>query len=157
MQKISTIFLQTITLLIGVGIFIFMIIEPIFEGRNIGSTLFEIYFKDLFLAYAYIGSVPFFIALYQIFKVLGYIKTDNVFVFSQKSMRALQIIRYGVLTTSGFIFAAVAYLFIVRPGDDIAGGVAMGLALIFISLVIATSTSVFEKILQNGMDKKSKD
>jgi uncharacterized protein (DUF2062 family) len=155
MQKISTIFLQTITLLIGVGIFVFMLVEPHFEGRNLNATFLQIYFNDLFLAYAYIGSIPLFIALYQIFKVLGYIRTDRV--FSQASIQSLQIIRYGVLTTASFVFAAVMYLWVVSPGDDIAGGVAMGLFITFVSIVIATSASVFEKILQNGMDKKLKD
>jgi hypothetical protein len=56
------------------------------------------------------------------------------------------------------VAAAVAYLFIfVRHKDDIAGGVAMGLAMIFISVVIATAAAVFERLLQNAVDIKSEN
>ena len=42
-------------------------------------TLFQIYFNDPFLAYAYIASLPVFVALYQAFKVLGYAGQNEVF------------------------------------------------------------------------------
>ena len=71
MKRSSTIFLQVVIVLIGVGALAFMLREPHIEGRNAHVTLFEIYFKDPFLAYAYIASIPFFVALYQAFKVLG--------------------------------------------------------------------------------------
>lgn len=48
-----------------------------------------------------------------------------------------------------FIIALVAYLFIVRPDDDIAGGVAVGLFLIFVSAIMATAAAVFRRVLQN--------
>ena len=69
----STIFLQVVIVLIGIGALALMLWEPHIEGRNAHATLFEIYFKDPFLAYAYIASIPFFVALYQAFKVLEYV------------------------------------------------------------------------------------
>jgi len=38
--------------------------------------------------------------------------------------------------------------------EDIAGGVMMGLIMIFISIIVATVATMFEKILQNAIDKK---
>lgn len=70
MKKGPAIFLQTVIVLIGIGALAFMLWEPHIEGRNAHATLFEIYFKDPFLAYAYIASTPFFVALYQAFKLL---------------------------------------------------------------------------------------
>jgi len=70
---VPTIFLQAVIVLIGIGALALMLWEPHIEGRNAHTTLFEIYFKDPFLAYAYLASIPFFVALYQVFKVLGYI------------------------------------------------------------------------------------
>lgn len=56
------------------------------------------------------------------------------------------------------IGAAVAYLFIVVRGkDDIAGGVAMGLLMMFISVVIGAAAAVFERLLQNAVDMKSEN
>ena len=55
MKRSSTIFLQVVIVLIGIGALALMLWEPHIEGRNAHATLFEIYFKDPFLAYAYIG------------------------------------------------------------------------------------------------------
>src|SRR3954452_6573063 len=125
MKRGSTIFLQVVIVLLGIGVLAALLWEPQVEGRNVHATQFEIYFKDPFLAYIYLAFVPFFIGLYQAFKMLGYARRDEI--FSQRSVRALQIIKYCGLTTAIFILGALAYIFIfIRGRDDIAGGVAMG-------------------------------
>jgi len=152
----STIFLQVVIVLIGIGALALMLWEPHLEGRNAHATLFEIYFKDPFLAYAYTASIAFFVALFQAFRLLGYIGQNRV--FSLNSVRALRTIKYCAIALVVMIAAAVAYLFIaVRGKDDIAGGVAMGLAMIFVSVVIATAAAVFERLLQNAVDIKSEN
>ena len=154
MKRDSTIFLQAVILLVGIGTLAGLIWEPLVEGRNVRATLFEIYFKDPFLAYVYIAFIPFFVALYQAFKLFGNIRQDKV--FSLNSARALRTIKHCALTTAGFIAGAEAYLFIVQRGkDDIAGGVAVGLFIIFVSVVIAAAADVFEVILRSAIDKKS--
>src|SRR6185295_6838895 len=115
---------------------------------------FEIYFKDPFLAYIYLAFVPFFVALYQGFKLLGWARRDEVFL--QHSVRAVQIIKYCAITTAIFILGAEAYLFIfIRGKDDIAGGVMMGVFIVFVSAVIATAAAMVERKLQNAVDLKS--
>ena len=153
MKRSSTIFLQAIILLIGVSVFAFLLWEPNLEGRNVNATLFEVYFKDPFLAYIYLAFVPFFIALYQGFKILGYARRGEIFF--QHSVRALQIIKYCALTTAIFILGAEAYLFIfIRGTDDIAGGVMMGAFVILVSAIIATAAAVFQRKLQKTVDTK---
>ncbi len=61
------------------------------------------------------------------------------------------------MTLVAFVLGAEACLFIVHPGDDIAGGVFMGLLVIFGSGVVAIAAKVFEKILQNAVDMKSEN
>src|SRR5829696_4569491 len=78
MKRSSTAFLQTVIVLIGIGALAFMLWEPHVEGRNAHATPFEIYFKDPFLAFAYVGSAPFFVAHYQAFKVLRYAGQNNL-------------------------------------------------------------------------------
>jgi hypothetical protein len=155
MKRGSTIFLQVVILLIGIGALALLLWEPHLEGRNAHATLFQIYFNDPFLAYAYMTSIAFFVALYQAFKLLGYIGRNEV--FSQRSVKALRTIKYCATTIATSIAAAVAYLFIVRPGDDIAGGVAVGLMITFLSAVIATAAAVFEKTLQGAVEIKSEN
>jgi len=149
-------FLQVVIVLIGIGVLAFMLWEPHVEGRNAHATVFEIYFHDPFLAYAYIGSIPFFVALYQGFKLLGYAGRNEV--FSARSVTALRTIKYCGIALVGFLVAAEGYFFIVRRGkDDIAGGVMMGLVLIFIAVVIATAAAVFERMLESAVEMKSEN
>lgn len=155
MKRGLTIFFQVVVVLIGIGVLAFMLWEPHIEGRNVKSTLFQIYFNDPFLAYAYTGSIAFFVALYQAFKLVEYVGRNEI--FSQHSVKALRTIKYCAIIIIDFVAAAVAYLFIVRPEDDIAGGVAMGLFIIFISAITATVVAAFEKLLQKAMDIKSKN
>ena len=79
MERGSILFLKAVLVLVGIGALALMLWEPHIEGRNAHATLFEIYFKDPFLAYAYIASIPFFVALYQAFKVLGYVRQTKTF------------------------------------------------------------------------------
>jgi hypothetical protein len=155
MKRSSTLLLQVVVVLIGIGALAFMLWEPQIEGRNAHATLYQIYFNDPFLAWAYTASIAFFVALYQAFKLLGYIGQNKV--FSQAAVNALQAIRYCATTLVGFVVAAEAYLFIIRPGDDIAGGVFMGLLLIFVFGVIAIAAKMFERILQHAVDIKSEN
>jgi hypothetical protein len=41
--------------------------------------------------------------------------------------------------------------------DDIAGGVMMGLFLIFVSTIVATAAAVFERTLQSAVELKSEN
>ena len=155
MRKSSTIFLQVVVVAIGFGALALMLWEPHLEGRNANATSFEIYFKDPFLAYAYIASVAFFVALFKAFRLLGYIRQNKV--FSQAAVNALGTIRNCAMALIALIAAPIAYLLIARPGDDIAGGVAVGTFLIFVSAVIATAAAVFQRTLQGALDIKSEN
>jgi len=120
----------------------------------VNATLFEIYFKDPFLAYIYLAFVPFFVGLYQAFKILGYGGRNEISF--QRSVRALRIVKYCALTTAIFILGAEAYLFVFMRGkDDIAGGAMMGGFIILVSSIIATAAAVFERISQNAVEIKS--
>ena len=157
MKRSSTIFLQVVIVLIGIGALALMLWEPHLEGRNAHATLFQIYFNDPFLAYAYTGSIAFFVALYQAFKLLGYVARNEV--FSQRSVKTLRTIKYCALTLVAFLVGAEAWFNIVQrsKGEDIAGGVMMGLFLIFVSVVIATAAAVFERTLQSAVEMKSEN
>src|SRR6185503_10527890 len=156
MKRGSTIFLQVVIALLGVGVLAGLLWEPQVEGRNVHATQFEIYFKDPFLAYIYLAFVPFFVALTRAFKLLGYARRNEI--FSQRSVRALRIIKFCAMTTALFIVGAEAYIFIfVRGTDDVAGGVMMGAFIIFVSAIIATAAAVFERKLKKAVDIKSEN
>ena len=154
MKRSSTIFLQIVVVLIGIGALALLLWEPHIEGRNAHATLFEIYFKDPFLAYAYIASISFFVALYQAFKVLGYAGQNKV--FSPAAVRAMRTMKFCAIAMIGFV--AVGEIFILLGNsDDRAGGVFMGILITFGSIVIATAAAMFEQILQSAVEIKSEN
>ncbi len=154
-KRSSTVFLQAIVILIGFCMLAFLLWEPWAEGVNAHATMLsQIYFDDPFLAYVYVSSIAFFIALYQTFALLGYTR-ENTF-FSPRSVRALRMIQFSAIALILLIAGAIAFLFITHDGqDDIAGGVAMGLFATFISIIMATTAAVLERRLRNALDKKS--
>lgn len=156
MKRSSTIFLQIVIVLIGIGVLALMLWEPHLEGRNAHATVFEIYFQDPFLAYAYTASIAFFVALYQAFRLLGYIRASQA--FSPRSVQALRTIKYCAMILVVFIVGAEAFFFIVQRGkEDIAGGVMIGLVMLFVSTVAATAAAVFERLLQRAVEIKSEN
>jgi hypothetical protein len=154
MNRSSTVFLQILIVLFGIGALTFMLWEPHLEGRNAHSTVFDVYFKDPFLAYVYIASTAFFVALYQAFKVLGYAGHNQV--FSQAAVKALRTIKFCAIAIVGFVMIAEVWI-MYSESDDAAGGVAMGVFLIFGSIVVAAAAAMFERILQNGVAIKSEN
>ncbi len=148
MKKTSVIFLQILIVLLAICVLTFMLWEPHLEGRNVSATTFQIYFNDPFLAYAYIGSIAFFVAIYKAFTLLGYIRQNKL--LSQQSVKSLRTIKYCAIALVCLVAAPIAYLFIAQPGDDIAGGVAIGLFIILVSAIVAILAKVFEKRLQNA-------
>jgi hypothetical protein len=154
MKRSSTAFLQFVIVLIGIGALALMLWEPHLEGRNAHATVFEVYFKDPFLAYAYLASIPFFVALYHGFKVLGYAGQNQV--FSQAAVKALRTIKFCAIALIGFVAGAEIFI-LMNDSDDRAGGVFMGVLIAFGSIVIATAAATFERILQSAVDLKSEN
>lgn len=132
-----------------------MIAFPLTEGRAANLDLFSIYW-DPFIVYMYVASIPFFVGLYQAFKLLGYIGQNKV--FSLSSVKALRTIKYCAIIQSTTIVMAALYIRINHnKDDDPAGFIAISIVAIFISVVIATAAAVFEKLLQNAVDMKSEN
>ena len=152
MKRGSTIFLQAVIVLIGIVALAVMIRFPLTEGRAVNLDLFSIY-SDPFIVYGYAASIPFFVALYQAFKLLGLIGQNRV--FSLSSVKALRTIKYCAITQTILIVMAALYIRIFHAqDDDPAGFIAVAIVATFISIVIATAAAVSEKLLQNAVSIK---
>ena len=152
MKRSTTIFLQTVIVLFGVGTLVFLLWEPQVEGRNAHAMLFEIYFKDPFLAYAYFASIPFFAALYQAFRLLGHIERNEA--FSQRSVRALRIIKYCAMVNIILIIVGVVFIMLGESDDRPPVFLIGGFAILF-TVVIVAAVAVFERLIQSAVDIKS--
>ena len=158
-KKSSTIFHQVVVVLIGIVALAIMIRFPLTEGRATNLDLFSIY-ADPFIMYGYVASIPFFVALYQAFKLLGYIRQNKV--FSLSSVKTLRTIKYCAIALSILIVIAAIYIrisFSVKSitDDDPVGFIAVSIVATFISIVIATVAAVFERTTQNAVDIKSEN
>lgn len=155
MKKTSTIFLQVVIVLIGIIAIAIMIRFPLTEGRAANLDLFNIY-ADPFIIYGYLSSIAFFVALYQAFKLLGYVRQNKV--FSLNSVKALRTIKHCAIILSVLVMMAGLYIRISYDGsDDPAGFLAMSIVITFISIVVATVAAVFERTLQSAVDIKSEN
>ena len=155
MKKSSTIFLQIVITALGIGALALLIWEPQIEGVNAHATLSQIYFHDPFLLLVYIGSIPFFVGLYQTFNVLGYARANKI--ISPEAVKALRIIKYCALAVIGFVVVEEIFIMLNHGNDDVAGGVFMGILITFGSIVVATAATVFERTLQHAVDIKSEN
>jgi hypothetical protein len=151
-MKQGSILLQAAIVLIGIVALAVMIRIPLTEGRAANLDLFSIY-ADPFIIYGYIASIPFFIALYKTFNLLGYFGQNKA--FSLNSVKALRNIKYCAIALGILIVMAGLYIRVFHDKeDDPAGFLAICLLTTFVSLVVATAVTVFEKILQNGVEIK---
>jgi hypothetical protein len=155
MKKISTVFLQTVIVLIGIGALAILIWFPQTEGRAKNLDLFSIY-ADPFILYGYAVSIAFFVALYNAFRLLGYIGQNKV--FSPGSVKTLRNIKYCAIILAISIVLAGIYIRIFHSKDeDPAGFLAICIVTTFVSIVVATAAAIFERILQNAVDMKSEN
>ncbi len=156
MKKSSTVFLRVVVILVGLGALALLLWEPHVEGVNASATtLAEIYFDDPFLALMYAGSIPFFIAVYQAYKVLGL--AGRNMIFSEGAVKALRTIKYCALAIIGFVILEEIFIMANHGNDDAAGAVAMGVFITFGSVVIATASAMFERILKNAVEIKKEN
>ena len=154
MKRRSTLFLKVVILLIGIGALIGMLWFPQTEGRAANLDLISIY-TDPFIIYIYIASTPFFIGLYQAFKLLNFIDANEA--FSQGAVNTLKNMKFASLSLIGFIALAEFYIRFFAHDDDPAGPTALGILASFAVAVIATAAAVFQKLLQNAVDIKSEN
>lgn len=144
-------FLQGVIVLIGIGILGWMLWEPHLEGRNAHATIFEIYFKDPFLAYVYAGSIPFFLALHRAFGLFGNVRRKGA--FSQATLNALRAIKYCAMAIIGFVAGGVIFILLFGDRDDRPAGIFMSVLVAFAASVIATAAAMFARNLRSALKR----
>lgn len=154
MKHGSTLFLKVVILFIALATLVGLLWFPQTEGRAADLDLVSIYL-DPFIIYIYIASLPFFIGLYQVFKLLNFIDANRA--FSQSAVNTLKNMKFAALSLIGFITLAIVYIRFASGGDDPAGPTVLGISLGLAFGVIATAAAVFERLFQNAVDIKSEN
>src|SRR3989304_6105461 len=154
MKRSSTLILKVVLCLIAIGTLAGMLWFPQTEGRATNLDLISIY-ADPLIIYTYIATIPFFVALYQAFKLLNLIDANKA--FSQGAVNTLKNMKFASLSLIGFIALAEFYIRFFAHGDDPAGPTALGILASFAVAVIATAAAVFQRLLQDAVDIKSEN
>lgn len=149
MYKGSTLFLKAVIIFIGLFVAGLCVI---FVGVSLSGNAGM--YAPLLLGLC-VTAVPFFFALYQGLLLLRYIDKDTA--FSERSVKAIQNIKYCAGGISVFYALAMPYIVYVADKDDAPGAPLLGLVLIFATLVVAVFAAVLEKLLQNAIDIKSEN
>ena len=146
MKKTTAFFLQSLIIIFGMVVLIFLIRVPLTEGRSVNLDLYHIY-ADPFILFGYVASVPFFVGLYKCYQLLDYIGQKETFSF--KAINALKTIKYCALLFCVFIIAASLFIALFHnKEDDPAGFIALCILTTLISCGVAFTASIFEKRLQ---------
>lgn len=146
----STIFLKAVVILIGL---IVLAVCAFALPAGIASDKTGYYWP--ILLGLYVPAVPFFFALYQAIKLLGYI--DHGKAFSPDSVSALKYIKYCGLAISALFTAGMPYIFYAADRDDAPGVALVGFIIIGASFVIATAAALFQRLFQSAVDIKSEN
>jgi hypothetical protein len=149
MKRSSALFLQGVILLVGLVTLGLLLWEPHLEGRNAHATTFEIYFKDPFLAYVYVGSVPFFLALFRAFALFGNVRQNGS--FSPVTLDALRAIKRCGMALFGFVVGALIIILVSGAGEP--GGIFMCVLAALVASVIAATAARFARHLQEALGR----
>lgn len=148
-KGITAFLLQIAVVLIGIVALGLLLWEPHLEGRNAHATVFEIYFQDPFLAYVYVGSLPFFIALRRTFRLFGEFRRTGT--FSTESVDALRTIKRCAHALLGFVAGAVVFVILSSDGDDRPAGLFMCALAALGAATIATTAAISERNLSRTL------
>ncbi|AKO92115.1 DUF2975 domain-containing protein [Priestia filamentosa] len=156
MNKGTTFFLKIAVILMGIPVLALCI----FLVPEVGSYAAELYPDMAYIKYLifidlYAAAIPFYIALYQAFKLLSYIDKNKA--FSIISVKALKNIKYCAITISILYVGGMPLLYLIAEKDDAPGIILIGLVIIFASMVIGVFAAVLQKLLKEAIDIKSEN
>ncbi|GGF88441.1 membrane protein [Paenibacillus albidus] len=156
MERGTTLFLKAAVIVIGIPV-LAMCIFLVPEIAEFAAELYPdyTYMKYLVFIDLYATALPFYFALYQAFKLLGYI--DKKEAFSELSVRALKKIKYCAITFSSLYVVGMPLFYLMAEVDDAPGIIVIGMVLIFASMVVAVFAAVLQKLLKEAIDIKSEN
>ncbi|OAS82189.1 MULTISPECIES: DUF2975 domain-containing protein [Metabacillus] len=156
MKRGSTIFLKIAVFLIGTPVLALCIFGLPILAKEAAETNSEFaYVLYGILIVMYVSAIPFFVALYQAFKLLSYIDKNKA--FSEISVKALKNIKFCAITISCLYVVGMPFFFIFAELDDAPGVILIGMVFIFAPIVIAVFAAVLQRLLQEAINIKSEN
>ncbi|NYF23624.1 DUF2975 domain-containing protein [Sporosarcina sp. JAI121] len=156
MKRGSTNFLKIAVIFLGIPILALCIFGlPILAKEATESNSEFTYVLYGIIIVMYVSAIPYFIALYQAFKLLNYIDKNKA--FAEISVKALKNIKFSAITISGIYVIGLPFFFIFAELDDAPGVVLIGMLFIFAPMVIAVFAAVLQRLLKEAITIKSEN
>ena len=150
----STLFLKIAVILIGIPVLALCIFGLPWLTKNPVNPDYAHILYPIIIG-MYLSVIPFYIALYQAFRLLSYIDKNQA--FSDLSVKALKNIKICAMTISGLYVVILPFVYIVAELDDAPGLIIIGMVPIFASMVIAVFAAVLQRLLQEAINIKSEN
>ncbi|ALC89061.1 hypothetical protein AM500_04085 [Bacillus sp. FJAT-18017] len=154
MKRGSTLFLRLALFLIGTPVLACGSFGLYWLMRNPANPEYAHILYPIVIG-MYVSAIPFFTALYQALKLLGFIDKNQA--FSDLSVNALRKIKISAMVFSGVYVVILPFVFMVAELDDAPGLVIVGMVPVFAGLVIAVFAAVLQRLLKEAIDIKSEN
>ncbi|QGR00088.1 DUF2975 domain-containing protein [Paenibacillus psychroresistens] len=151
MERGSTLLLKVTVCFIGIPIIALCIFWLPWIAKEVEEEYSTFWLYPALIG-LYVSVVPFFVALYQSFRLLSNIDKNKA--FSDLSVRALKNIKYCAFTISILQLAVLPLLYIIADADDAPGLIIIGMVIPCASFVIAVFAAVLQKLLKNAIEIK---
>jgi Protein of unknown function (DUF2975) len=153
MEKGKILFLKSAIILLGVIMFALCIGLAELARYTAKTNPEYAYLRYPILFGMYVTVIPFYIALFQAYKLLKYIEIKNA--SSQLALQSLQIIKRCAVTISIlYVVGSTGLLLlnVLHPGIFLTG-----IAIIFTSLVIAVFAAVLQALFKSALEIKEEN
>lgn len=157
MERGSTLILKLAVILIGLPV-LALCIFVVPEIADFAADLYPDVAVVQYLVYIvlYAAAIPFYVALYQAFRLLNYIDANQA--FSDLSVRALKNIKFCAFTISGLlVLGGLPISYLLAERDDAPGIIIVGMVLAFAPVVIAVFAAVLQRLFQQAIDIKAEN
>lgn len=151
LKRSQTIFLRLVIIFMAlVGTAVALVAIPLDIARHSINQPFVPYWIILSLT-----VIPFHIALYNGFKLLGYI--DNKTAFSQNSVSAFKKIKTSATVIVLMYLACYPFIYQVADSEDAPGVILIWLVICGIPMSVAVFAGVLQKLFQSMIEIKSEN
>ncbi|ASS73629.1 hypothetical protein CIG75_00640 [Tumebacillus algifaecis] len=155
-MKRETLFLKAAVILMGIPVLVLCIFfVPAISNFMAGLYPEAAYLQYLIMIGLYATVIPFYITLYQTYKLLGHIDQNKY--FSELSFKALKNIKYCATAISILHVLNMPLFYLMARRVDPPIIMPVGWSMIFAALVIAVFAAVLQKLVKHAIDIKSEN
>ncbi|WP_040225612.1 DUF2975 domain-containing protein [Bhargavaea cecembensis] len=155
-MKRETLFLKAAVILLGIPVLAVCIFALPQLAVHIPDYRTNIaYAVTGILVVLYGTAILFFAALYQAFRLLGFI--DRNHAFSEDSANTLKKIKRLAVAIGLFYTAGLLPVYVLAEIDDAPGLILVGGGMVFAAFTVAIFAAVLQKLLQNAIDIKTEN